>query len=201
VTLAAAISLLALLAILLIWIQSELGGMDAEICWRITQSDGSLAYPRLQWISTEGGSHITWMTSVPDLRDLKTSDREEPIQSRLTYVRFNAPLFDPALLLRTRTLVGSPYLRGHPRGDSLQIDWNSVCFECFADYWIPFILAIPLPLYWLARRRGWIGRRAAGLCPSCGYDLRASSERCPECGSTVSAASPPASFQRRSASF
>jgi hypothetical protein len=43
-----------------------------------------------------------------------------------------------------------------------------------------------LPLGWL---RIWIRRRSRGrrgLCPECGYDLRASKDRCPECGMAIS---------------
>lgn len=49
-----------------------------------------------------------------------------------------------------------------------------------------------LPLLWLAafaRRHARLGqrRRAAGLCPACGYDLRATPGRCPECGNSTAA--------------
>ena len=46
-------------------------------------------------------------------------------------------------------------------------------------------LLLILPAVWTNRfRKSRRARRARqrGLCPTCGYDLRASPERCPECG-------------------
>jgi hypothetical protein len=35
---------------------------------------------------------------------------------------------------------------------------------------------------WLRRQHRRRARLRSGLCPACGYDLRASTDRCPECG-------------------
>ena len=48
--------------------------------------------------------------------------------------------------------------------------------------WLVAGLCGLLPAVRLARRRRRTLRRRGGLCPACGYDLRATPGRCPECG-------------------
>ncbi len=51
--------------------------------------------------------------------------------------------------------------------------------------WFVALIAVPLPIVWVrSRLRNW-RRQRAGLCLTCGYDLRASQDRCPECGTAI----------------
>jgi hypothetical protein len=56
------------------------------------------------------------------------------------------------------------------------------------SWWVALLLAFPLVCrvsLVLRRRMAGRSRRLRGLCPACGYDVRASPSRCPECGAVV----------------
>ena len=61
--------------------------------------------------------------------------------------------------------------------------------EWWLPHWMPASVVAVLPLWrgsMVFARRRREPRRRAGLCLSCGYDLRATPGRCPECGSEAS---------------
>lgn len=64
-------------------------------------------------------------------------------------------------------------------------------YEIAVPHWLIVLpTAIP-PCLWMHRRARIQRRRRLGLCLSCGYDLRASSDRCTECGRAFAGAPRP----------
>jgi hypothetical protein len=97
---------------------------------------------------------------------------------------------------RSLTLLGFGYQFHEGRivapigddSDEPRISYHSRDRTLTLPYWAPLFAGAVLPLIVLRRAaREHRRRRAArrGICPTCGYDLRATPDRCPECGATT----------------
>jgi hypothetical protein len=69
--------------------------------------------------------------------------------------------------------------RDLPLGAGTAIYWHVWA----VPYWFLIALTSVLPFIWAGKRLR--RRHRSGLCPTCGYDLRATPDRCPECGAVL----------------
>jgi hypothetical protein len=75
--------------------------------------------------------------------------------------------------------------RRHPRPGDLR---QYASWEVGLPLWAPALATALLPAIWIRGATRNRRRRRAGLCPACGYDLRATPGRCPECGTAPTGA-------------
>ncbi len=176
-TLCSAVSLLLCVAMCVLWVRSNWVSETVE--WtspQLREAEWSSRFLRvyiargrlrveLSRMSTISPQLVRWYANSPTEASLK---RERKSISR---GRAGSELF--AFEWKTGPLPMSPEYR-----------WDG--FIIGTPLWPLTIAAGVLPLWWLA---GWqrIRRRDGVLCPTCGYDLRATPDRCPECGKSPEA--------------
>jgi hypothetical protein len=143
-------------------------------------------HPAVEWFTvrtSDGGLLLRW-----DRRDY-TGPGPPPPDARAPALAWErsepvplAALYPPGSLLqragfrltRSRTLYGST-AEAHD-GRTLAFPFWAIAAACAA-----------LPAALVLRRRTARRRARLGLCPACGYDLRATPDRCPECGTIAPA--------------
>jgi hypothetical protein len=84
---------------------------------------------------------------------------------------WNTGLHTAVFDYRRTTFTGSQY-----PGSTIQMQ---------IPYWLMLVLLGAPPAYLARRRRRKKLREKMRMCPTCGYDLRASPVQCPECGTTL----------------
>ena len=84
-----------------------------------------------------------------------------------------------------RGFLGFRYVRNDGWYPIAQLPFNYPKAQSTAFYvphWSLALLTGALPALWIHRTRRARSNERRGLCPTCGYDLRASPAECPECG-------------------
>jgi hypothetical protein len=192
-TLCSAASLVLCVAVCVVWVRSyRVLERVVYATQRVEEGEERTVIYDRYWQLVSGAGAVAYA----DTTGVRSWDHLWPLIAR------RKPRFQPGLTYQadpnprhpiptgTRSLVWRAGFRAHnPRmgaGDGA----GHVAQDAYAvPYWFLASVTAVIPA---ASVHSWYGRIRvrrrirAGLCPRCGYDLRASPERCPECGMTCS---------------
>jgi hypothetical protein len=167
-TFATAVSAALFVAICALWVRSY--AVQDTLLWQ--RVDGG------RWASTDSGRLFlaadlaNWSGEPADFYGIRhTSAPPDPVANEAWMYVLNVDVRDR---WTHRDWGGFAWTRWVGRGPSKT--------QLIVPLWSLAAAAAVLPLGWLTWRFRGRRRRRRGLCPACGYDLRATPDRCPECG-------------------
>jgi hypothetical protein len=155
-------------------------------------------------ILTGTACHILIRAHQRSLFTWKTATHEYSVGFKVFGFQFERrELWPPAATGVVGTLRSRQFGNGllfYLSTDLVDASGGRIHWTIFHVIGVPLLAPLVLPAAWLWRRRRRRRREGAGLCPGCGYDLRASAGRCPECGNAESfpKASDPLTREERS---
>jgi hypothetical protein len=182
-TILSALSLLLCVAVCALWARSyhymdALGGSSldddrrTQVKRAVVSSTGSIALRRLDTTFVDAARRWTDEESPPEPLEFNSVAHNPGPNSRN---------FGSTGMLLNR--IGFGRYEGRRGFDDIVI----ITRVTRVPHWaLAALFAVP-PVAWSRRLARLLRarRRARGHCPTCGYDLRASSARCPECGTAV----------------
>ena len=178
-TILSAMSLLLFVAVVALWVRSY--GVEYSVFWarerktyHVVSFDGRIGFRALPW-------------GVPDSPRAMSFTRAQLSAGRAD--RWVGQSVFGFLLRWERPEQTWRHLPGFRGGGSKSVTPPPYIVIAVPYYAITLVLLLGL-MTQITRLNRLLKRGGHGLCPSCGYDLRATPGRCPECG-LVPAAAPP----------
>lgn len=192
-TLASILSLLLCAATLALWVRTYHN--SDELVWRYGYGDsgGGVHFKRLSLVVVHGGIAVQERYFVEGGHFLDGWDPDWSAPPGWTFHLERSSSDEPYPYFLPSTGVPGTTVADW-RFAGFQIGWEkqgdkSGFAESFRWLTLPIgfvsLTAVVLPTVWSHRLLRKRRLRRVGVCPTCGYDLRASTARCPECGTAI----------------